>query len=90
MGQFLFIKDSIFFHYCRAQENSGNLKDPVKDTSYTFQKSLQHGKGTNCSQTVASYYKVIPKCQVAEEMIENDITRKRQVRRKCPLDVIKV
>lgn len=90
--------DSVFCHYCRTQEEKGNLRDQgKKDMAYISKgfsswkkapKCFSEHQSTTCHRTAASYCLVVPECKNVDEMIDKNTVKIKEAKRKYLLDVI--
>ena len=95
----MFRNDSVFCHFCRTQEQKGNIRDQGKKDAAYISKGFSNWKKapkcfaehqeTTCHRIAAAYFLVVPECEDVGEMIDKNTTQIRKAKRKYLLDVIK-
>ena len=85
--------------YCHSQETRGTLKDQKnKEVSYIYKgftswkkapKCFYKHQDSACHHASSAYHLVIPSCSNVGEMIDDQLTKRRQIERKYLIDVIK-
>ena len=96
---FLFRNDCVLCFYCHSQEIQGNLKDQKnKEATYISKgfsawkkapKCFFNHQDSACHHVSSAYHLIVPQCSDVGEMIDDQITQRRQAERKYLLDVIR-
>ena len=88
----------MFCYYCVTQTKKGNLNDQRAEEAYINKgfsawkkapKCFQAHQESKCHKAAASYQLIVPKCQDVEELLDNQLLKKRAEERKYLLEIIR-